>query len=196
MPPRRGHVASLMAGGGLDNTRVGDEIVKGYVQRIEVEQALTGEQKLAGVTELIRTEYEPMIARFNPTTGQFHVHTSENGLGDFLAHNAAALSQALIETLDPAYDFDLDAQPDYAQYILKNMAKHMQVPGKPAGLWPGQRHVGAALDTAFRQATAAQSPPSPSQGEGRGEGRTGLGLQGTILVAAMGWGVRPAKLLV
>ncbi|MCP4543367.1 MAG: methyltransferase [Chloroflexi bacterium] len=178
MPPRRGHVASLMAGGGLDNTRVGDEIIKGYVQRIEVKQKLTDEQILDGVAEITRTEYEPMIARFNPSTSEFHAHTSKNGLGDFLANNAADLSQALIETLEPAYDFDIDSQPDYAQHILKNMAKHMQVPGKPAGLWPGQRHVGAALDIAFRS-------PSPLPGGIEGGG---LGLKGTILVAEMGWG--------
>ncbi len=66
MPPRRGHVASLMAGGGLDNSRVGDEVVKGYVQRIETEQKLTEEQKNSGVVEIIRTEYEPMSTCFNP----------------------------------------------------------------------------------------------------------------------------------
>lgn len=170
MPPRRGHVASLMAGGGLDNTRVGHEIVKGYVQRIEVEQKPTEQQILDGVTEITRTEYEPMITRFDPTTGQFHIHTSNNGLSDFLTHNAASLSQALLDTLDPAYNFDLDDQPEYAKYVLLNMAKHMQVPGKPAGLWPGQRHVGAALDTAFRSEN------------------DGLHLRGSILVADMGWG--------
>jgi hypothetical protein len=33
MPPRRGHIASLMAGGGLDNTYVAPDIVKGYVRQ-------------------------------------------------------------------------------------------------------------------------------------------------------------------
>jgi predicted RNA methylase len=178
MPPRRGHVASLMAGGGLDNTRVGPDVVKGYVRQEQEEQPISDDDRTDGVTELTRTIYVPQIVRFNPSTGDYTVFDGERGVGDYLTDNAATLSQALIKALDPAYTFDLDDQPDETKYILKNMAKHIHVPGKPRGLWPGQQHVGAALDTAFRS-------PSPLQAGGT-EG--GLGLKGAILVASMGWG--------
>jgi hypothetical protein len=171
MPPRRGHIASLMAGGGLDNTRVGPDVVKGYVRQEQEEQPISDDDRADGVTELARTIYVPQIVRFNPSTGDYTIFDGERGVGDYLTDNAATLSQALIRTLNPAYTFDLDGQPDETQYILKNMAKHIHVPGKPRGLWPGQQHVGGALDTAFR---------SSEQG--------GLGLKGSILVASMGWG--------
>ena len=52
MPPRCGHIASLMAGGGLDNivlpaqqAGIAPDIVKGYVRQEQEEQPLSDEQR-------------------------------------------------------------------------------------------------------------------------------------------------------
>ncbi|MBU0491046.1 MAG: class I SAM-dependent methyltransferase, partial [Chloroflexi bacterium] len=146
MPLKKGHLASIMAAGLLDNARVGDDVIRGSVRQDEVEEPVEDE-----AVTITRTVYYPRIVAFNPRTGEFRILEESTELGAYMAEHAAELARRAQAKFQPRYEFDLGALPERVQWLIAHLSPGAPVPGKPPGLWPGQKHVLAALYTAATQ---------------------------------------------
>ncbi|MBU1750376.1 MAG: class I SAM-dependent methyltransferase, partial [Chloroflexi bacterium] len=146
MPLKKGHLASIMAAGLLDNSRVDDDIIRGSVRQAEEEQETDDDD-----VTITRTVYYPRVVTFNPQTGEFHILEESSGLGDYMSEHAGDLAQLALAKFQPRYEFDLGALPERTRWIIEHLSPGQPVPGKPPGLWPGQKHVLAGLHTAATQ---------------------------------------------
>jgi hypothetical protein len=161
LPPKKGHIVSVLAGGGVDHHRLGDDIIRGATRQAEVEELCEEE----GVT-ITRTAYYPQIVTFNPQAGTWHIHEQGQGMEGYMERNATGLATLVQEQFQPLYGFDMSAVPADIRRIIHTLALSREpVPGKPRGLWPGQRHVLAALYLGWQS-----------------------GLKSLVAVCQMGWG--------
>ncbi|MBU0494617.1 MAG: hypothetical protein KKB13_22455, partial [Chloroflexi bacterium] len=101
-------------------------------------------------TQVTRTQYSASITLLNPRTGEFQVLSDDEALETFMAAYTSDLVDIAVQRFRPMYDFDYRALPEHVQRTIAKCKPGEPVPGKPRGLWPGQRHILAALYRAMR----------------------------------------------
>ncbi len=145
LPLKKGHLVSVLAGGGLDNARLGDDIIRGSVRQEQTEV----ESNEEGVT-IEQTTYHSQIVAFNPKTGEYRIFEQGSGLSDYMMEHATQLTQQVKARFVPRYEFDMGVIPEETRRIIHTLGTSREpVPGKPRGLWPGQRHVLAGLERSW-----------------------------------------------
>ncbi|MBU1880269.1 MAG: class I SAM-dependent methyltransferase, partial [Chloroflexi bacterium] len=147
VPLKRRHLAAVIEAGLLDNGRVGDWIMRGSIAKSEatVEGASDNPN-----TQVTRTQYSASITLLNPRTGEFQILSDDEALETFMAAYTSDLVDIAVRRFRPMYDFDYRALPEHVQRTIAKCKPGEPVPGKPRGLWPGQRHILAALYRAMR----------------------------------------------
>ncbi|MBU0492391.1 MAG: hypothetical protein KKB13_11135 [Chloroflexi bacterium] len=148
VPLKRRHLASVIEAGLLDNGRVGDWIMRGSIQK--------GEAEVVGAssdpdTRVTRTHYTAAITLFNPQTGEFQVIDNDEALETFMAAYTSDLVDIALRRFQPIYQFDYRSLPEAVRRTIARCKPGEPLPGKPRGLWPGQRHVLAALYRAMTE---------------------------------------------
>ncbi|MBU0492973.1 MAG: class I SAM-dependent methyltransferase, partial [Chloroflexi bacterium] len=147
VPLKRRHLAAVIEAGLLDNGRVGDWIMRGSIQK--------GETEVVGAssdpdTRVTRTHYTAAITLFNPQTGEFQVIDNDEALETFMAAYTGDLVDLALQRFQPMYQFDYRRLPERVRQVIARCKPGEPLPGKPRGLWPGQRHVLAALYQAMQ----------------------------------------------
>jgi hypothetical protein len=171
MPFRKGHLASMIAAGVLQNVRLkknGQEmLIKGHIRKMQVVVEVK-KSKDAGVPDKIvtRDQFLTEIISINLTTGASQVISESDALARFIEEWQATLAAQVAETFKPLYDFDLKAQGPRVNDLLNSLSKERKIPGRrETGLFEAQKHTVVALWRRLHQAKYALCVGEPGVGK-------------------------------
>jgi superfamily II DNA or RNA helicase len=157
MPLKKGHLAMLIAAGLMQNLRLessdGKEslLVKGRTYKVQEEVESDDENE-----EVLRDRFVTEIVALDLKAG-CHVKIAEpSALAEFVEQWRDVLTNQVMETFVPLYQFDLDAEGTRVQATLNRLSKHRRIPGrKETGLFLAQKHVAVALWKQLQQSNSA-----------------------------------------
>ncbi len=147
MPLKKGHLAMLIAAGLMQNLRLestdGKEhlLVKGRTYKVQEEVQSDDEDE-----EVVRDRFVTEIVTLDLQSGAHERIVEPAVLAQFVEKWRDVLTQKVMETFVPLYQFDLEAEGARVLATLNRLSKHRHVPGrKETGLFPAQKHVAVAL---------------------------------------------------
>ncbi|MCL5952183.1 MAG: DUF6094 domain-containing protein [Chloroflexi bacterium] len=157
MPLKKGHLAMLIAAGLMQNLLLesadGSEslLVKGRTYKVQEHVESDDENE-----EITRDRFVTEIVALNLKDGSHKQISDPSDLAEFVDHWRDALTQKVMQTFVPLYQFDLVGESAEVQATLNRLSKHRHVPGrKETGLFPAQKHVAVALWKRLQQANSA-----------------------------------------
>ena len=167
MPLKKGHLAMLIAAGLMQNLRlelvVGAEtlLVKGRTYKVQEQVESDDEDE-----EVVRDRFVTEIVTLDLQSGVHERIVDPTILAQFVEKWRDVLTNKVMETFVPLYQFDLEAEGAHVLATLNRLSKHRQVPGrKETGLFPAQKHVAVALWKRLKQANSAICVGEPGIGK-------------------------------
>jgi len=145
MPPKRGHMAQIIAAGIMGTLRFPGEVIKGRAVKVQelIEETTTDES----TEQTYRDRYENHIVRVTPGGVQHLASPSE--VRTFLEQNADRLAKLLEERLHP---YGNNATPEEEEILARLGKNRKPLPGQTEpGLLPAQRESAVALTRAVRK---------------------------------------------
>ncbi len=140
MPLKKGHLAMLIAAGLMQNLRLestdGNEslLVKGRTYKVQEPVESDDEDQ-----DIVRDRFVTEIIALNLKNGAHTKIAEPSALADFVDTWRDALTQKVMETFVPLYQFDLEGEGANVQATLNHLSKHRRVPGrKETGLFPAE----------------------------------------------------------
>lgn len=156
MPLKKGHLAMIMAAGLMQNAELRHAdgthlMVKGRTHKETISIEPGPDQP--STTQIFRDQYHTTINTLDLTTGQITCITTPEHIQAFMDKWQEPLSQQVIDTFIPRYQFDYETTTSSAfQHHLHTLGTNRRpLPGAPPGLLPTQKHVAAALTRLLHQ---------------------------------------------
>lgn len=147
MPLKKGHLAMLIAAGLMQNllleSPVGKErlLVKGRTYKVQEQVPSDDENE-----EIVRDRFVTEIVALDLNKGSHLKIAEPTALAEFVEKWRDVLTNRVMETFVPLYQFDLEAEGTQVHETLNRLSKHRHVPGrKETGLFEAQKHVAVAL---------------------------------------------------
>ena len=138
MPLKKGHLAMLIAAGLMQNLRLDSSdhqeslLVKGRTYKIQEEVETENEDE-----EVVRDRFVTEIVALDLKSGAHERIVEPTVLAQFVEKWRDVLTNKVMETFVPLYQFDLEAEGPSVLATLNRLSKHRQVPGrKETGLFP------------------------------------------------------------
>jgi len=167
MPLKKGHLAMLIAAGLMQNlelqTAAGEErlLVKGRTYKVQEQVESDDEDE-----EIVRDRFVTEIVTLNLKSGEHARIAEPTVLAQFVEKWRDVLTNKVMQTFVPLYQFDLDAEGPQVLATLNRLSKHRHVPGRQeTGLFPAQKHVAVALWKRLRVAKSAICVGEPGVGK-------------------------------
>ena len=156
MPLKKGHLATLIAAGMMQNIlleREGERVlVKGRTYKVQ-DEVEPGEGEDA---EILRDRFVTEIVALDLNTGESTLLNEPVALAAFIEKWRDALVAKVQATFTPRYEFDLDAEGALVNATLAALSQHSRLPGRAeTGLFAAQKHVAVALWKRLQSADSA-----------------------------------------
>lgn len=163
VPLKKGHLASLIAAGFMQNLRLTKGattlLVKGYTVKSQV---TIQEEKVERVRDVFRTE----VVTLDLGTGDITRISDPADFAKFVELWRDVLTQHVQDTFKPLYQFDLKAEGKNVNRVLDGLSKNRQVAGrKETGLFPAQKHTAAAIRKRLQDSNYALCIGEPGVGK-------------------------------
>ena len=182
MPLKKGHLAMLIAAGLMQNLRLESSPDRSGPERPSKGESKDGQEKLLvkGRTykvqeevtsddedeEILRDRFVTEIVALDLKSGDHERIVEPTVLAQFVEKWRDVLTNKVMETFVPLYQFDLETEGQRVLATLNRLSKHRHVPGrKETGLFPAQKHVAVALWKRLKNATSAICVGEPGIGK-------------------------------
>jgi hypothetical protein len=116
--------------------------------------------------QIVRDRFVTEIVVLNLNSGAHDRIAEPSALAEFVEKWRDVLTNKVMGTFVPLYQFDLEAEGAQVQATLNRLSKHRHVAGrKETGLFPAQKHVAVALWKRLHRANSAICVGEPGVGK-------------------------------